>query len=547
MPPTEALSRAQLEALFRQTWQTSHALEAENRDLTEQVAFLRKTLYAPSTERTRTGVDAGQQTLFNAPVTTEAVVPAAPVESETITYERKKGHGRAPVARDLPVVDHIIPVPEAERVCADGSALMLTGYETSERLHLVPEQLVRLVIKRERWGLPDTRESIVIAPPLRALVAKGKATDAFIHEIIVRKFAMGLPLYRQMQDLNRRGADVSDSFLGDCVRNAAAVYAPVHAALRAQVLANTLVYADETPIRQLGGADGARTGYLWAWLGGAQAYFHYAPTRAQSEVRTVLGIADDGSWEKGTLIGFVMCDGYAGYNPAFAERPPPLTYVADASTDAAADEVSAQSAPAPPPRAVRLACWAHVRRKFRDCIHDQNALQVARLVDDLFRVEREARKTIEKRSLDEVAAAQLRLDLRRERSAPIVAAIATLMAQLRPIYEPTRATARAIAYATELWPALIVYLDRGDLPMDNNTAERAIRPLVVGRKNYLFVGSEDGGQWAACFYSLIESCRMQGIDPRRYFAHVTPLLIADQPTDPASLTPLALRTTLHRR
>ena len=502
------------------------ALEGEKAELQLKLQQTRQALFGPSSERTvHENAPSTATTLLGIPADSEQP-PAASTqlpETETVTYQRKKrapgatGHGRTPVSREIRVVEVIIPATAAERIGPGGETLVFRDYEVTERIDLDPHQLIRLVYKRERLGLPDTRETVFTAALPDCLTPKGKATDRFIHEILVRKFLLGLPLYRQAMDLNLQGAQINDAWLGDCVRAAAAFYSPIALAIRDQVLANRYVQADETPILQQTDT-GIRTGYFWVWLGGGQVHFHYGTGRSQDEVNAVLGITDDGTWERGALIGYLLCDGYAGYNPIFN-----------------------------PGRVIRVACWAHVRRKFYALRKtDRNAAALLALIDQLFRIERTLTLDIEQKKLNEPAGYALRVERRIAQARPLLTTIKETLERLAPLYTDKSAMRLAINYALTLWESLLVYVEVGELPLDNNGAERAIRPIAVGRKAFLFVGSEDGGDWAATFYSIMESCRLQRINPRRYLAYVTPLLVGKNPPIAASLTPKALQTRLTR-
>lgn len=502
------------------------ALRDAKQDLEARYAAMTRALFSPKREH---GIpaDPGQQCIFSIPVETAPEADAAAAtETTTIMYERPVRRGRRAVPKDLPTIEKIISVPESERIGPKGEALVLLGYDTSTRLHLIPESLVQLVIKRERVGLADTRETLITAPPLAALIPKGKLSDDFVHQIVLRKYLLGLPLYRQAQDLERRlGSEISRSTLCDAVNRSAEVYRGISEAILATVRTQRLIHADETPIRQLrGGADGASaiTGYFWVLYAGNQVVFHYAPSRAQSVVKTLFGIDDDEPWDPGGLIA-LMCDGYVGYNPIFdatlAERPPgePLASV------------------------TRLACWSHVRRKFSD-LRDtyQHARDLVTACDAVFRVEREAKHAIKRQELSGDAADALHRDYRQRDGALAVANVKAILERIAPLYPDNMKMFAAIRYALKLWPSLIAYLASGDLPMSNNDCERAIRPIAIGRKNYLFVGSEDGGEHAAIWYTIIENCRLQRINPQRYLEYVTPKLITGDPGDLTQLTPAAL-------
>lgn len=502
------------------------ALEGEKAELQLKLQQTRQALFGPSSERTvRDKEPATAVTLLGIRADSEQppAASAEPPETQTITYQRKKrvpgakGHGRTPVSREIRVIEVIIPATPQERIGPGGETLVFRDYEVTERIDLDPHQLIRLVYKRERLGLPDTRETVFTAALPDCLIPKGKATDRFIHEILIRKFLLGLPLYRQAMDLNLQGAQINDAWLGDCVRAAATSYGPIALAIRDQVLASRYVQADETPILQQTDT-GIRTGYFWVWLGSGQVHFHYGTGRSQDEVHAVLGINDDGTWERGALIGYLLCDGYAGYNPIFN-----------------------------PGRVIRVACWAHVRRKFYDLRKtDRNAAALVTVIDNLFRIERTLTLDIEQKKLDEPAGYALRVERRIAQARPVLATIKATLERLAPLYTDKSAMRLAINYALTLWESLIIYIDVGELPLDNNGAERAIRPIAVGRKAFLFVGSEDGGEWAATFYSIMESCRMQRINPRRYLAYVTPQLVGKKPPPAASLTPKALQARLTR-
>ena len=501
------------------------ALEGEKAELQIKLQQTQRALFGPSTERTSRAKTPDANTLLGIPAKTEEppATPAEPAEKITITYQRAKrgagakGHGRTPVSREIRVVEVIIPATPEERIGPNGEQLVFRDYEITERVDLSPHQLIRLVYKRERLGLPDTRESVFTAALPDCLVPKGKATDRFIHEILIRKFLLGLPLFRQAMDLNLQGAQINDAWLGDCVRAAAAHYSPIALAIRDQVLANRFIQADETPILQQTDT-GIRTGYFWVWLAGGQVHFHYGIGRSQDEVHAVLGIHDDGTWERGALIGYLQCDGYAGYNPVFASA-----------------------------RVIRIGCWSHARRKFYDLRKsDRNAAALVTQIDQLFRIERTLTLDIDKRQLDEQAGCALRVERRIAQARPVLTTIKATLERLAPLYTDRSAMRLAINYALTFWESLIAYVEVGEIPLDNNGAERAIRPIAVGRKAYLFVGSEDGGAWAATFYSIMESCRMQRVNPRRYLAYVTPLLVGRDPPPAASLTPKALQARLTR-
>ncbi len=524
-------------------------LRAQYDDVAAKLDWLRRQTFGPTSERTRRVPEQGQQALFGVPIelgplsgagtttdetndpttdgdTTESSDEHAPAADQDRRGSPRRGHGRTRPAQELPAVEQVLTVPEVDRVQADGTPMAFLGYAVTELLDRVPAQTRRLIIKRERWGDPTTREPLIIAALPVRLVPKGKASDSFIQEAVVQKFFTGTPLHRQVMDINCQGAGVSRSFMSDMVKHAARLYAPVAEAILADVLTNRFVHADETPLPYQTG-DGIKTGYLWAWLAGGQVAFHYGATRGAIQVQQVLEHVDDGEAHQGEagvptrpLIGFLITDGYAGYNHA-------------CRTDGAGLR--------------RVYCWVHARRKFKPYQDDPNAAELVQRINDLFSIDRQARRDARARSLDPDQTVALIHQRRQELALPKLTALRERLGLMAQIYPDEGGIGAGISYLRERWDGFTVYTEHGFLPMDNNAAERALRRPVVGRKNYYFVGSEDAGDWAATHYSLMESCRMQDLDPRAYLAHITPRLLAANPTDPALLTPKAVRSVLKQQ
>jgi transposase len=485
-------------------------LKQENGDLAAKNEWMRRVLYGPSSERRPPQQDHGkgvQQEFLSAPVDAGATADEAEAK-QTAREERaerknakkgrgkdgqkkpKNGGGRTPVNRSLRPVEQVIAAPESARVAGDGTPLMLLGYEVSEREHYIAAELVRLVIKRERWGLADTREEVVRAAVPPAIVPKGKYSDEYVLEAMLRKYLHGMPFTRMLGDFRAMGSDLEDATLCNLARRFAEFFAPVHQAIRAQVLARPFVHVDETTLPT---QDGLR--YLWAWVGGRQAFFHVGG-RGGRELRAVLGDTRETAPEDADpgvqrTLGFLMADGYAAYDSAAAEHG-----------------------------ITRLCCWAHGRRNFLPLENDPFAATARERIDVLFRIEREAQAHERAEGLAPDDAIAYRLHARQTRAVPALAAIHDLMHEHRHRYRPSGDMRKAIDYLLDRWPAFTAYTARGDLPMDNNQAERVIRPIVVGRKCWIFVGSDDATAWAASNHTLFESCRLAGVEPRAYLRYV---------------------------
>lgn len=510
-----------------------------------KIAWLTRLVYGTKRDRRPTEQDHGaakQENFLAAPVTAVATAPAPDAaqaaaeqqESQTQAAERdaaaardaqkgrgpdgqrkaKNGGGRRPVNRSLRTIEVIIAAPASERIAADGTPLVLLGYEESEREAYVSAEVVREVCKRERWGLPDTREVAYVAPVQPAIVPKGKYADSVIIEAMYRKYVLGLPFARMLGDFRAMGSDLSDAQLSDLAGRFAAFLAPISAAIRAQVLARAFVHVDETPLPTL---DGRRT--LWAWVGGNQAFFHIGG-RGGKELRRVLGLAvadDDPDDDPGTsaTLGWSfthwMADAYRPY-----------------------DRVAEDA------RIERLCCWAHGRRNF--IIPAEQGDPVAKDLLDrihaLNQVERDAKAAIDRLGWRGDAADAERLRRRQTESRPILDGIRTACVDALPRYTDDDPMRKALSYLLDRWAAFTAYTSRGDLPIDNNQAERVLRPIVIGRKNWYFIGSEDATDWAATNFTVFESCRLAKIDPRAWLSATIARIHAGE-RDYADMTPAA--------
>jgi len=520
-------------------------LRNEVKDLSIKNEWMRRVLYGPSTERKKPAQQHGegneQQTFLTAPVdagvtVAEATAAQANREDAAERKQRKNakkgrgadgatkacnGGGRKPVNRSLRAVEQIIEVPAAERFAADGTPLMLIGYETAEREHYLPSEVVRLVIKREIWGLPDTREEVTRATVPAAIVPKGKYSDAYLAEAMLRKYLHGIPFGKMVEDFRALGSDLSDAELTDLAVRTARFLAPITGAIRAQVLSHALIHIDETPLPT---QDGNR--YLWAWVGGTQAFFH-SGGRGGRELRDVLALPEPAKTQRGQIapadpsrpwrFAFAMADGYQVYDTVMAEAG-----------------------------IQRLCCWAHAKRGFLPFeTDDPTAKALIAAINLLYHIEHQADRAVRDDHLSGDAAIACRLRFRRDHTIPQLARIRALLDEAFPRYTPKSGMFNAIVYLTERWTSFTAYAERGDLPIDNNAAERVIRPIVIGRKNWLLIGSEDAAPHAADLYTVFESCRLSRVEPRAYLAHVISQLHAGN-RDPGTLTPAALASRFPR-
>ena len=528
------ISKKEYDALLQENAEFKHQIAEYKREheeykqsyavLEEQIRFLKKTLFGSKSEKTNLpnvfDVGYDQLTIFeNMPgIKAEELANIPPSEvpcKENSVPDTRRKPGRRVVAIDLPEEEIVCDVPAEERKDENGEELVPIGYETSERLHYVPAKLVRQIIMRQILGHKDSREYKKVAEGPAFIISKGKFTNEFIEHLVFEKYFNGMPLYRQIKSLNALGADLSKSTASDAVREFAALYEPIHREIKKQVFSSPYVHADESPLKHGQFKDKVKTGYTFVFQDLSQVYFHYGGSRKQSEIDSVLSTA---SAEDGAFIGFLMSDGYAGYNGH---------------------------------KGIRIACWAHVRRRFFAIAKEnKDAHVILDLINLLYRVEKEVRQEAFNAKWTEDQMLAVLSERRQTKSSEIIDMIKVKSGEFVSRYSLRSHMGRAISYTRNLWPNLIVYLENPILPIDNNAAERSLHSMVVGRKAFLFVGSEDAGRWSAICYTIMESCRLQQIDPRQYIALITPKLLElrknPDGADYSSLTPKNLADQIRK-
>ncbi len=397
------------------------------------------------------------------------------------TPARRTNRGSLPA--HLPRIEIVVDIDDKACPCCAG-VLHRIGEDVSERLDIVPAQFRVLVTRRPKYACRSCEEAVVQAPAPARLIEGGLPTEATIAHVLVSKYADHLPLYRQAQIYARQGVTLDRSTLADWVGRAAWHLRPVHERLLAHIRSSPRIFADETTAPVLDPGRGrTKTGQLWTYArddrpwGGADppaVAYVYAPDRkGERPAAHLAGYA-----------GVLQVDGYAGYR-ALAET-----------------------------NAVHLAfCWAHVRRRFYE-LAAANAAPIAtktlERINALYAIE----KDIRGRSADQ------RRSVRQERSRPIVDALEPwLREKLATISQKTK-LAEAIRYALSRWKGLTLFVDDGRIEIDNNVVERSIRPIALNRKNALFAGSDGGAEHWATIASLIETCKLNHVDPQAYLADV---------------------------
>ena len=405
--------------------------------------------------------------------------------------KRRKARGELPA--HLPRVEEVLEPADTACPCCRG-AMAVIGHDISPRLDVIPAQFRVLVTKRPKLACRACEGVVVQAPAPERLIEGGMPTEATVAQVLVSRYADHVPLYRQSQILARQGIEIGRDTLASWVGHAANEIKPVVARLRETLLGSARLFADETTLPVLDPGRGrTKKGYAWAiarddrpW-GGADppaVVFRYAPGRGRKHAEALLG----------DYAGILQCDGYSAYK-------------------------SVSTAGAGPSLAF---CWAHVRREFVDLAKGGTAPiaeEALRRIAALYAVEAEVRGN----------PPGVRRAARQAKSRALVEDLFTWFeAQLARL--PGRApTAGAIRYALNHREGLERFLDDGRIEIDSNVVERAIRPLVLSRKNALFASGDDGGERWATAASLIETCKLNNVDPQRYFSDVLTRLVNGWP------------------
>ncbi|MBF5046400.1 IS66 family transposase [Aggregicoccus sp. 17bor-14] len=368
-------------------------------------------------------------------------------------------------------------VPEEERRCpaCGGRDLKPLGEGKKTVVYeYVPARLVKQVHVQETLAC-RCGAGVVTAAGAPKAVEGGHYGPGLIAHVVTAKVADSIPVYRQAKALRRAGIPLHRNTLGDLLHTAARQLAPLSARLLKLIAREDVVRADETYGRVL--AEGkTRRGFLWTfrtrWLVG----FRFSPTRSGETPREVLG----------ETKGYLVVDGFTGYNAVTL-----------------------------PEGRVRVACWAHARRKFFDARTTAPAEVDAMLalIRALYRVEQEAKEA-------GVSGTPVHLQMRLHQSAAVLRDIDAWLAREAPLHPPKSPLGEAIRYTRGQWRALCRFLERADLPLDNNESERALRPAALGRKNYLFFGNDEAGEHLADLYALVATCEANGVDPQRYLTDV---------------------------
>ncbi len=475
----------------------------QNARLETLVAALRKALFGRKSEK----VDPDQFELALEDIETgiaqiEAEGEANPLVTPTRTSAPRQSN-RGSLPKHLPRIEEVIE-PDST-ICGCGSERHAIGEDISERLDIVPAQFRVIVTRRPKYACRSCEEGIVQAPAPAHLIPGGMPTEATIAHVIVSKYADHTPLYRQAQIYARQGIDLDRSTLAAWVGRAAFELRPVYDALMADLKRSTKLFMDETVAPVLDpGRKKTKTGYFWAlarddrpWGGDDPpgVAFTYAPGRAGEYAKQILT----------GFLGTLQVDGYAGYNRLLKRQE----------------------------GAIQLAhCWAHARRKLFDVAKSGTATPIADegivQIRDLYRIEKEIRGQ----------SPAARNAARQERSKPIIDQMEIWLRETRSRVSAKSPIGEALSYIAKHWDGLTVFLDDGRVELDSNSVERTIRPIALNRKNALFAGHEAGAQNWAILASMIETCKLNAVDPHAWLTQtMTAIATGHKQSDINNLMP----------
>jgi transposase len=461
-----------------------------NAKLQHQLEELLRQRYGRKSER----VDPAQLLLFAQEILARAEpeptpqpdpVPQ-PTPSPSAPQPKKKGHGRKPLPASLPRKPVMHDVPPEERPCPDcGAMRQCIGTEVREQLEYVPASLIVIKHIRPKYACPDCAAHVVIADRLPEPIEKGLPGPGLMAHVITNKYADHLPLYRQVGILLRQGIEISRSTLCDWMAVAAELLQPIVTLMMAKILQSRVVQNDDTPVKvQDHDGKGIKTGRLWDSIGDhyhPYVVYTYTPDRSGAGPAAIF---------KG-FEGYLQADAYSAYDALFASG-----------------------------KIIEVGCMMHVRRNFYEARTSDplRAHQALAWIKLLYDVEREAKQKHEAQGYEAFVAA--RHALRQERSRPIFKQFHDWLIAEAPKVLPKSPIGEAIQYALNHWAAVERPLDVGFLELDNGASERAFKPVALGRKNWLFVGSDRGGRTAAVLMSLCTTCKSLGIDPQAYLRDV---------------------------
>lgn len=500
-----------LKALISQLLDALASKARQIDQLTHRLQQLLRARFGQKSEK----IDPAQMLLFAQQILAEAQKPEPTPQELPAPAAPRKGHGRKKLPAHLPRKRVVIDVPAEQRKCACcGAEMKKIGEETSEQIDYIPASVYVIETVRPKYACKHCPDgTVVTADKPRQPIEKGLPGPGMLAHVITSKFCDHLPLNRQSGIFSRAGLDLPASTLGGWMGPCARLIEPLLDVMTAEVLASASLHTDDTPVPVLDkDRSSTRQGRLWAYLGDdlhPYVVYDYTPSRKRDGPADFLR----------TYQGHVHADAYGGYDGIYTGSNGAI---------------------------VEVLCWAHARRKMFDAQDTDAARATVALayIRRLYQVERRAKELFEQQAdrADARSLSAIRLELRQRDSVKVLRDFETWMRQQAdgvgpdgsPLPQgpvlPKSPLGMAINYCLGNWAAFTRYAGNGQLDIDNNSAERAMRPVAVGRRNYMFFGSDNGGRTAAVFYSLIASAKRHGLDPFAYLRDVLSR-ISDHPSN----------------
>lgn len=459
--------------------------QAKIANLESQLDWYRRQTFGSKSEKIHTPIP--EQTalnLFDEPVPipglenpAEQTISTEPIKSK----EPSKKRGRKPIPDDLPYEEVVIVPSESDLTCSCcGKSMVEISREENKTLEFIPAHFKVINYVRPKFACRCGQGGFAIAETPSRPIEKSVAESSLLAHVAVSKFVDHLPLYRQSQIFARYSIEIARSTMSDWIEKMYDLLMPIYERMLFWLLQSGYIQMDETTIKVLKdpGVDSSKKkvhlGYYWPLTDGDQVVFTYDPGRDKLVPMDILK----------DFNGYLQTDGYEGYSAVVAKNG-----------------------------INQLVCWAHVRRKFFEAKeYDENAKFFLAEIGKLYEIERQAEelcKTFEERAV-----------FRQTHSRPVLDQIKAQLDYHAPRVLPKSPFGKAILYARKLWDKLLVYLEDGRLKIDNNRIENLIRPVALGRKNWLFAGSPEGARRAGLFYSIFGSCKIRGINPFEYLCDV---------------------------
>jgi transposase len=504
--------------------EVAQLLAEQIKTLKSRIDWLNQQLFGRKSEKVDPNQMCFDALVINAMDQSLPAVPSEAAAAESKGQERKRHHtphGRGELPAHLPREILTVDAPDAEKFLPDGTPRPLIGHEDTERIAYEPGRIYVKVTRRLKYGSPMGQEEngVIIAPVPETLVPKCIADESLMAHLIVSKFEDHLPLNRQEHILERSGIDLSRQTMCDVTLACGVAVQPLIDAMVREMFLTKLVHNDDTPVDmqdyKVGKPRGKQTRETRLWVTtvapreGPWTIFDFTNGRSTDGPRKFFA----------TYAGRIVCDAYTSYDILGRER----------------DDL------------ILIGCWAHVRRYFLKAHHGgypREGAEFIAMIRELYQVEQSLVDTVlppeatpaqrvEARNRDNAR----RLEVRQSLAVPVLARIRARLDELMPGTPPKGDLAKALNYTRNIWDRLTVYTTDGRLPIDNNPVEQMIRPIAVGRSNWLFFGSERGGRAAANLMSLIATCKRAKVEPFAYLCDVFRRL-------PAAKTPEQIRALL---